>query len=281
MAIPLDDDSFRGYHQLQMYDGMNFVANPPLLSEPAATTGDSASYQISKIPATVQPRELLKIEHYRLSSGTLPTNPAVLQNAFFGSASSDCLVPRSCANALTPGYSNGWQEESYHPSVYELSSQHQPLLSSDGAFQNYMESAFEPESEHFGLTGNDHGSFSQHHQEVMNSVESCLTPQTSPMQSLLPRDLSNSGIIRSGAASPTQEAARDKDLPYAKLIYQCLRDAPDHTMVLKEIYDWFKANTDKAQDPGEKGWQNSIRHNLSMNKASLRSLMILSPESNT
>jgi hypothetical protein len=58
----------------------------------------------------------------------------------------------------------------------------------------------------------------------------------------------------------------DKAEPYAKSLFRCLRDAPAHTMVLREIYDWFKANTDKARDPGSTGWQNSIRHNLSMNK---------------
>lgn len=67
----------------------------------------------------------------------------------------------------------------------------------------------------------------------------------------------------------------DKAEPYAKSLFRCLRDAPAHTMVLREIYDWFKANTDKARDPGSTGWQNSIRHNLSMNKVR-RALPVLS-----
>jgi hypothetical protein len=53
--------------------------------------------------------------------------------------------------------------------------------------------------------------------------------------------------------------------PYAQLIYRALRDAPGYGMVLKDIYDWFEKNTDKAKNPSSKGWQNSIRHNLSMN----------------
>ena len=53
--------------------------------------------------------------------------------------------------------------------------------------------------------------------------------------------------------------------PYAQLIYRALRSAPGHAMVLKEIYEWFEHNTDKAKNAGSKGWQNSIRHNLSMN----------------
>lgn len=54
------------------------------------------------------------------------------------------------------------------------------------------------------------------------------------------------------------------DEPYAKLIYRALKDAPNHAMVLKDIYQWFERHTDKAKSPS-KGWQNSIRHNLSMN----------------
>lgn len=58
--------------------------------------------------------------------------------------------------------------------------------------------------------------------------------------------------------------------PYAQLIYRALKSAPEHKMVLKEIYEWFEKNTDKAIDTSSKGWQNSIRHNLSMNGVSNR-----------
>lgn len=62
----------------------------------------------------------------------------------------------------------------------------------------------------------------------------------------------------------------DKSEPYAKSLFRCLRSAPNHTMILRDIYDWFRGNTDKGQDPHERGWQNSIRHNLSMNKVRAR-----------
>ncbi|RGP74894.1 forkhead box o4 [Fusarium longipes] len=64
--------------------------------------------------------------------------------------------------------------------------------------------------------------------------------------------------------------------PYAKLLYRALMSAPNHAMTLQEIYQWFRENTDKdvkkdktERRPGKnaEGWQNSIRHNLSMNKA--------------
>ncbi|KAL8808448.1 MAG: hypothetical protein Q9200_004249 [Gallowayella weberi] len=54
--------------------------------------------------------------------------------------------------------------------------------------------------------------------------------------------------------------------PYAQLIFRALKSAPGHRMVLKDIYQWFEKNTNKAKG-SSKGWQNSIRHNLSMNGA--------------
>ncbi|KAJ4329147.1 hypothetical protein N0V84_000271 [Fusarium piperis] len=69
--------------------------------------------------------------------------------------------------------------------------------------------------------------------------------------------------------------------PYAQLIYRALMGAPGHAMTLQEIYQWFRDNTDKEsknENTGKKsgknaeGWQNSIRHNLSMNKAFTKEL---------
>ncbi|KAI9773111.1 MAG: hypothetical protein M1840_008232 [Geoglossum simile] len=55
--------------------------------------------------------------------------------------------------------------------------------------------------------------------------------------------------------------------PYAQLIYKALMSAPEHKMVLNEIYDWFRNTYEKFNKDKGKGWQNSIRHNLSMNGA--------------
>ena len=71
--------------------------------------------------------------------------------------------------------------------------------------------------------------------------------------------------------SPNRGEMSDDDCetsePYAKLIWRALLSAPGHGMVLKDIYDWFTKHTDKGVEK-TKGWQNSIRHNLSMNGVS-------------
>lgn len=67
------------------------------------------------------------------------------------------------------------------------------------------------------------------------------------------------------SASGGEDSMIDKEQPYAQLIFHALMNAPEKTMVLRDIYEWFKQNTDKANGSETKGWQNSIRHNLSMN----------------
>jgi hypothetical protein len=53
--------------------------------------------------------------------------------------------------------------------------------------------------------------------------------------------------------------------PYSYLIYQALLTAPEMKMPLQRIYAWFEENTTKCQQRDKKGWQTSIRYNLSIN----------------
>jgi hypothetical protein len=75
--------------------------------------------------------------------------------------------------------------------------------------------------------------------------------------------------VRSRKKSPgTAHAQTDgpkHETPYAQLIYRAFLSTPRRAMTLQEIYQWFRENTDKGKDDS-KGWQNSIRHNLSMNQ---------------
>jgi hypothetical protein len=68
-------------------------------------------------------------------------------------------------------------------------------------------------------------------------------------------------------ADEDEEATDGK--PYARLIWEALMEAPGHRMMLRDIYTWFLQNTSKPRESGGNGWQNSIRHNLSMNKVSV------------
>lgn len=52
-------------------------------------------------------------------------------------------------------------------------------------------------------------------------------------------------------------------MPYSKLLYLAFMSSDTRRMQLKDIYKWFESHTNKT---GSNGWQNSIRHNLSMNK---------------
>jgi hypothetical protein len=63
------------------------------------------------------------------------------------------------------------------------------------------------------------------------------------------------------SGSGTQEGKQES---VAKLLYRCLLEAPRHTRLLGEIYDWFIENghSDKISHDSR---NNTIRHNLSIN----------------
>ncbi|KAI5269428.1 hypothetical protein E4T47_07138 [Aureobasidium subglaciale] len=64
------------------------------------------------------------------------------------------------------------------------------------------------------------------------------------------------------------DSLENSDPCYAELLRQALMEKEDdHTMLLKDLYEWVRTHSSKAQDPSNKGWQNSVRHNLSMNAA--------------
>ncbi|PWN46903.1 winged helix DNA-binding domain-containing protein, partial [Violaceomyces palustris] len=57
---------------------------------------------------------------------------------------------------------------------------------------------------------------------------------------------------------------------YSSLIAQAISSSPEGRMTLREIYTWI-SNTYPglyAMDgPESQGWQNTVRHNLSLNKS--------------
>lgn len=93
-----------------------------------------------------------------------------------------------------------------------------------------------------GMNSMAHGVPSHHEYPGMIATP---TSESSPAAEIMPLD----GDINS--------------LPYSQLLYKAFMSAPGQKLSLREIYDWFKSNTNKPAN--NRGWQNSIRHNLSMN----------------
>ena len=132
------------------------------------------------------------------------------------------------------------------------------------------------------LAGNNTSSFpasgtpSLHSRSDTSTMASRTTPST-PVSPITPwtsaESTASSGLTNksssSNSSSPNGKDDSDGEHCYAVLLYNCLRQAPDHERSLKDIYNWMEANTSKARDSANKGWQNSVRHNLSMNAVSL------------
>ncbi|KAJ6780245.1 hypothetical protein PWT90_10420 [Aphanocladium album] len=97
-------------------------------------------------------------------------------------------------------------------------------------------------------------------------------PELGTMVSTMASPQDYPGVIATPTSdySPTSDftAERDVDintLPYSQLLYRAFMSSSTKKLSLRNIYDWFQANTNKPKK--NKGWQNSIRHNLSMNGA--------------
>ncbi|RPB20227.1 hypothetical protein L211DRAFT_530401 [Terfezia boudieri ATCC MYA-4762] len=106
------------------------------------------------------------------------------------------------------------------------------------------------------------------HNDVHNTYRT-----NSPVQSEASNPCSPGKGIRKAGISPhvgktaDEIDVEDEEIPYAQLIYKALMSVPSRTMILGEIYRYFRENIPRFSKMRGKGWQNSIRHNLSMNGA--------------
>lgn len=53
---------------------------------------------------------------------------------------------------------------------------------------------------------------------------------------------------------------------YSSLIAQAILSSPEKRLTLKEIYKWIMDKYPSMYKPDDTGWQNTIRHNLSLNR---------------
>ncbi|KAI7897089.1 fork head domain-containing protein, partial [Mucor mucedo] len=65
---------------------------------------------------------------------------------------------------------------------------------------------------------------------------------------------------------------------YASLIAQAILTSRDQRLTLREIYEWVQTRYPHLYEANETGWQNTIRHNLSLNRC-FRKLPRLSQDS--
>jgi len=96
-----------------------------------------------------------------------------------------------------------------------------------------------------------------HYPKDITSRQHCHSPQSSTVNS-----------PTSGGGTPGNVSNSKQEEPYAQLIYRAFMSTPRRAMTLQDLYQWFRENTDKGKSD-TKGWQNSIRHNLSMNMVSI------------
>lgn len=145
-----------------------------------------------------------------------------------------------------PLYPSLSEEVSEHSRSYHYKPMHMIDLSQQSPCIQTGPSTLSEESDHDSLSGA--------HASVIVPQEMAVHAETETEEAQV------------NVGSSTRSECDLENAPYAKIIFKALLSAPDHRMVLTDIYQWIEENTNKADNPDYKGWQNSVRHNLSMNE---------------
>jgi hypothetical protein len=215
--------------------------------------------------ATVQD---YRTDHERKCSAAIPS----------GHCGEDTLT--SATGNVEPFHLNTFQQDRPRTVFEEIRRTHQ-LLNAERSYLDssaiqpsayYLEDDFHAlEQPPFSSTLNFE---TAHHGLYQNPYSNSLTPTSGSPSPIVVWSRTQDNMVersscREGTVLEREDLDEDDvslDKPYARLIWEALMQAPGHRMMLPEIYTWFQRNTNKARESGSKGWQNSIRHNLSMNQ---------------
>ncbi|KAI0895476.1 hypothetical protein F4806DRAFT_502928 [Annulohypoxylon nitens] len=173
---------------------------------------------------------------------------------------------------------------SFHGSPVSVSCRAQPYSANSSVDSPGTWSA--PDDQHFQMPAYNYPSYPQPQYNKQYFNQSSYEGQSYPRSDMnvnvmdqqeLPSTAPSCVKSESEAEKPKPECTnttKKVEEPYAQLIWKAFLSTPTHSMTLKELYQWFRDNTEKAKhDNPEKGkdetrgWMNSIRHNLSMNRA--------------
>lgn len=184
---------------------------------------------------------------YQSPSSTLPmASPPTMDQLSPRVVKSDPNMPFQQGHQLSPVWMNHEQNFNYHSMELEHATK---LEDSDGIILSIPTAPPSPIS----TTSHHSNSHSSHSSTgIFSNPISVMADTSSPRNS-----------------SGDSEEDHPVDPPYSQLIYQALKETKGHQLQLQDIYTWFEKNTNKGKDQG-KGWQNSIRHNLSMNAVSTK-----------
>lgn len=280
----VSQDIFRTPHPSHAQDTLSSISSKSPVETPTITTVKQESTPSLNQQASKEAMDLeepmamqwtgqsnLSTEHTNLSSMNyhVPSPLGIGPGDFYPYVQNGMSYNHNYNVAYAPQYPTSSCPRSYHglninglpsdadiseahpPAVYQIEPQQHCDSHSDTGMNDHLMQMRDDYEHHYGshFKANNHAGY--------NSPYSDLTRASTP-SSESPRRNFNSG----------DDTTIDKEQPYAQLIYQALLQADGHTMILRDIYDWFFKYTDKAAASETKGWQNSIRHNLSMNGVS-------------
>lgn len=235
-------------------NGLAFRSNPvPELQMEGHQTGfinpwdnmpEPFDYSNSSLTRTSMPDDALLASLFPVPHNTNTNVPSLIASATRTRQLSSHAPGRTAHNDLT-----SWQSPSAassFPSQHHFRRSPAHLRPSQGPRHSARESPITPQSPPISISSKQ------------SSLPSCASMSPAPTASGADN---TSPRLSVGESDQEQNGGQ----PYSRLIWEALMSTEDKMLPLQGIYQWFEQNTDKGKNEELKGWQNSIRHNLSMN----------------